>query len=133
MAKLRSGRQGGTAAAATRPIGRRRARLARWLAVAVVVTVGAGCSPDRPASPSQAVAEDRLDDHWDDQGPSDRKSDAKATNLARRQAQGMFAPVRTARCGGRCSPTQALAPELIEAGPLGSARAGRRDRAQLLQ
>jgi hypothetical protein len=27
----------------------------------------------------------------------------------------------------------ALAPELIEVGPLGSARAGRRDRAQLLQ
>jgi len=69
----------------------------------------------------------------DDQGASDRKSDAKVTNLARRQAQGMPAPVRTARCGGRCSPTQALAPELIEAGPLGSARAGRRGRAQFLQ
>jgi hypothetical protein len=27
---------------------------------------------------------------------------------ARRQAQGMSAPARTARCGGRCSPTQAL-------------------------
>jgi hypothetical protein len=58
MARVRSGRQGGTAAPAKRPVGRRRARLARWLVVAVVITVGAGCSSDRPASPSQAVAED---------------------------------------------------------------------------
>jgi len=57
MAKARSGLQGGTAAA-TRRIGRLGgARLARWLAVALLV-VGAGCSPDRPTSPSQAVAED---------------------------------------------------------------------------
>jgi hypothetical protein len=36
-----------------------RARPARWLAVALLgVAVGAGCSPDRTAAPSQAVAED---------------------------------------------------------------------------
>jgi hypothetical protein len=59
MAKAGSGGQGRTAAPATRPIGRRRARLARWLAVALVVTVGAGCSDsDRAASPSPVVAED---------------------------------------------------------------------------
>jgi hypothetical protein len=60
MAKAGSGGQGRTAAAATRPIGRRRARLARWLAVALVLLmVGAGCSDsDRAASPSPAVAED---------------------------------------------------------------------------
>jgi hypothetical protein len=59
MAKGRSRRQGRTAAAATRPIGGRRAQPVRWLAVALlVVVVGAGCGPDRPASPSAAVAED---------------------------------------------------------------------------
>jgi hypothetical protein len=59
MAKARSGQQRRTVAAATRPIGRRRARLARWLAVALVAAAGAGCGGgDRAASPSQAVAED---------------------------------------------------------------------------
>jgi len=60
MAKARPGQQGRTAAAATAPTGRPgRARPTRWLAVALlVVVVVAGCSPDRPAPPSQAVAED---------------------------------------------------------------------------
>jgi hypothetical protein len=59
MARARSRRHGRTAAAATRPMGRCRVRLARQLAVALVmVAAGAGCSPDRPASPSPAVAED---------------------------------------------------------------------------
>jgi hypothetical protein len=59
MAKARSGRQG-RIAAATRPVGRRRARLARRLTVTLVLLmVGAGCSRgDRAAAPSQAVAED---------------------------------------------------------------------------
>jgi hypothetical protein len=59
MAKARSGRQG-RIAAATRPVGRRRARLARRLTVTLVLLmVGAGCSSgDRAAAPSQAVAED---------------------------------------------------------------------------
>jgi hypothetical protein len=58
MAKAGSGLQGRTAAPAMRPIGRRQARLARWLAVALVVTVGAGCSPDRPAPASLPEPED---------------------------------------------------------------------------
>jgi hypothetical protein len=56
MARAGSGRQGRTAAPATRPIGRRRARLTVAL---VLLMVGAGCSGgDRAAAPSQAVAED---------------------------------------------------------------------------
>jgi hypothetical protein len=60
MAKARPGQQDRTVAAATSDTGRPgRARPVRWLAVALlVVVVVAGCSPDRPAPPSQAVAED---------------------------------------------------------------------------
>ena len=54
MAKAGPGQQGRTAAAVTAPTG----RLARWLAVALLVAVGAGCSPDRPAPSSLPVAED---------------------------------------------------------------------------
>jgi hypothetical protein len=55
MARAAPGQQGRTAATATAPTG----RLARWLSVALLlVAVGAGCSPDRPAPSSLPVAED---------------------------------------------------------------------------
>jgi hypothetical protein len=61
MVRRRPGQRGRTAAAAIPRTGRLGGVwTARWLIVAllVVVAVGAGCSPDRPAPASQAVAED---------------------------------------------------------------------------
>jgi hypothetical protein len=64
----------------------------------------------------------RHKDRLDDQGATDSKSDAKASNLARRQAQGMSAPVSTAGSSALLThPGVSL--ELIE--PARSAQPGR--------
>jgi hypothetical protein len=58
MAKAGPGQQGRTVAATPDPGRPGGVRPVRWLAVALLVVVGAGCSPDRPAPASLPKAED---------------------------------------------------------------------------
>jgi hypothetical protein len=93
------------------------------------LSYGSPTEPWRPSDPDRKVAALReaqllpLSADRRSAAP-DRESEGKASNLARRPAQGMSVPVRAARCGARCSPTGARALALIEAGQLGSAREG---------